>query len=1073
MPVLVTRTKIIVPRRRTDLFSRQRLFDMLFELMDNKLVILAAPAGYGKTSLLIDFASQVDLTVCWYSIDELDRDLVRFLAHFIDSIASKFPGFGKQALAFLESNLTSRLDLDNLIAIIVNEAYDFIREHFLLVLDDYHLVNDHKEISYFISRFIQEIDENCHLILSSRTLLTLPDLPLMVARSMVGGLSFEELIFLPDEIQSLVMQNYNLALPRAMAEELSHATEGWITGLLLSTQAMQQGMPDRLRLSKVSRVRLYDYLTQQVLEQQPDSIKSFLMRTSLLEEFDLQFCEDVFGTNGDQRALFDYVLNNNLFVLPVGEDGRWIRYHHLFRDYLQTRLSEEHPEEKIRILNKLITLYARQEEWEKAYSLCGQLNDSNTTARLIDQAGPQLIRNGRPGLVAEWIDKIPLPQLSKNPQLISLRAVPEFILGNADRALEYLNQAIRLLSEIDDQAGLARSYARRATVLRFLGKYRESLWDADEGQRLIGDDPELQTYRADALRAAGGSLFQIGKIQEAMDNWHLAIEIYETWGDRQNVATLLMELGLALAAEGRYRQALENYQRALAYWQEVNNTVRQANLLNNLGVLHHLIGNYEQAASTLEEALAQARQNRYTRMEAYILSSIGDLYADLDANKAALDAYQKSRDLARTIAYHFLILYTDLAAAARFRAMGNLEQAQRFLATADSRVSDKSSPYECGLVELETGRYYLAKQDYKRSIEWFKSAIRHLEATEQPVETARARLQYANACYLAGDLPTALQQLQVALSQAVLLDSQHVLVVNAMEAKELLRTAQSPPYEIPLAKTLFDQVVAFEASIPSLRKIIRPRAATIPFAPPKLVIHGLGKILVERDGKAITAPEWQNQRKVRELFFLLLSNPHGFTKQEIGLVFWPESSTSQLKLQFKNTIYRLRHALGPDVVLFDDDLYWFNRDLDYDYDVESFLDGFADAQSTGSEDQKIKLLSGIVNLYQGVFLPEADGNWVIIERERLRKLFVQATLELAQLMFDARDYTASLECCLRALQEEPCLEEAHRLIMQIYSIRGNRVEINRQFERCRLALKNEVNAAPSPQTVALYESLIR
>jgi LuxR family maltose regulon positive regulatory protein len=128
MPILVTRTKVILPRRRAELLTRQRLLNMLYDLMDYKLVIIAAPAGYGKTSLLIDFAHQLDLTVCWYSIDALDRDLARFLAHFITAIANKYPGFGKQSMAALESNMQTRMDTDHLVTIIVNEAYEHIRD---------------------------------------------------------------------------------------------------------------------------------------------------------------------------------------------------------------------------------------------------------------------------------------------------------------------------------------------------------------------------------------------------------------------------------------------------------------------------------------------------------------------------------------------------------------------------------------------------------------------------------------------------------------------------------------------------------------------------------------------------------------------------------------------------------------------------------------------------------------------------------------------------------------------------------------------------------------------------------
>jgi LuxR family transcriptional regulator, maltose regulon positive regulatory protein len=1073
MPILVTRTKVILPRRRADLLSRQRLLDLLFDLMDYKLVIVAAPAGYGKTSLLIDFAHVADLAACWYSLDALDKDPARFIAHFIAAIAHRFPEFGKQSLAALESNIQNKLDLDNLVTTIVNEAYGHIREHFLFVIDDYHLVNDQKEINYFISRFAQEVDENCHLILASRALLTLPDMPLMVAHSMVGGLSFEELAFLPDEIQSLVMQNYQTAIPKSSAEELSLATEGWITGLLLSTQIKQPGFQDRLRIARVSRVRLYDYLAQQVLDQQPAEVRTFLLRTSLLDEFDIRFCETVFGQNNNWWSLFEFVLQNNLFVLPVGEDGRWIRYHHLFREFLQTHLDEENPGESDRIRRRLVAIYTEQEEWEKAHAICEQLRDIQTTANLIVRAGPSLVKNGRLTLIAEWIDQISPEVLNKNPHLMSLRAVPEIVSGHVDQGLTLLNQAIASLRETNDTIGLARALVRRANGLRMTGKYIESLADADEAQQLIGDNPDLKSYYADAARAAGASLYQLGNIKEAIENLDQAMAIYQALEERQNIAAVLMDLGLVAMDSGRYRQALHHFEKALEYWREVNNTIRQANLLNNLGVLYHLVGDYEQAAATFEEALTRARLSRYSRMEAYILSSIGDLYSDLDANKAAIDAYQRSREIARNIDFHFLLLYTDLALAARFRSSGNYDQAQRSLDTLARRITDNNSQFERGLYELETGRLLRAIGRFPSACEWVERAVNHLNAAGQTVETARAQLHLANVYFQAGKIPQALKELNQAIKHTRALDSQHVLVVSGIEAKGLLEKAQNSPDLAEQAGDLLKKVIDFEASIPVLRKRLRPRTATIPFAPPKLTIQALGKSQVVRDGNQVSVPEWQNQRKVRELFFCLLSNAQGLTKEEIGLIFWPESSAAQLKLQFKNVIYRLRHALGPDIVLFDEDLYWFNSDLDYEYDVENFLSCIATARTNDQIEQKVSAYTRALNLYQGPFLPEADGAWISTERERLRSLYVQAALELAQILFETSVYNTALEYCQLALGEEPCLEEAHRLAMQIFAARGNRAGINRQFERCKQALIDEVNALPSPQTLSLYESLIR
>jgi LuxR family transcriptional regulator, maltose regulon positive regulatory protein len=1073
MPILVTKTKVILPRRRPELLTRQRLLNMLYDLMDYKLVIIAAPAGYGKTSLLVDFAHHLDLTVCWYSIDALDQDLARFLAHFITAIANKYPNFGKQSMAALESSLQTRLDIDHLVTIIVNEAFEYIREHFIFVIDDYHLVNNNKDINYFISRFTQEVDENCHLILATRALLALPDMPLMVARSMVGGLSFEELTFSSEEIFSLVLQNYNITLSKVALEELSIATEGWITGLLLSTQMMQSGMTDRMRIARVARVRLYDYLVQQVFNQQPDDVRNFLLKTAVLEEFDLPLCEKIFGKDKKWADLFNYVLENNLYVLPVGENGQSIRYHNLFQDFLLARLGEENPSELAFIRKRLVIHFSEADEWEKAYSISKQLNDVNAIADLIVLAGPSMIRNGRQALLANWIDALPPDEQIKKPQLMSLRAVHEIILGQSERGLTLLNQAEIALREMDDIPGLVRALARRATVLRFMGKYRESLDDADEALQLIGDNSALLSYRADALRASGISLYQLGRVKEAIFRLNQALNLYQTLGERQNNATILMELGLVSMGAGHYRRALEYYDQASDYWREVNNTVRLANLLNNLGVLHHLVGNYDKAATTFEEALVRARQNNYTRMEAYILSSIGDLYADLEAYRAALDAYQKSRELARRIDYHFLLLYSDISTAAIFRSMNNLEQAQKYLEAAKNRLTDNSPSLEHGLYELEMGKFIQAKGEPSSALAWIEQSVKHLEETEQPVETARGYLHLANAYFMTTAIPQALEELNMAINLAEDLDSQHVLVVSGIQSKELLELASKAPYHSKKAGELLAKVVEFEASISSIRKHMRHRTSSIPFAPPILVIQALGKTQVERDGKPVEAPEWQNQRKVRELFFFLLSNPEGLTKEEIGLVFWPESSASQLKLQFKNAIYRLRHALGPDIVLFDEDLYWFNRDLDYQYDVEEFLALIDAAKAAQQSDQKINIYSNALSLYKGPYLPEAEGNWILSERERLREINIQALFEIANLHFEAHTYGTALEYCQLALDEEPCLEEAHRLAMKIYAVWGNQAGVSRQFERCKLILKNQVNSAPSEQTVALYQTLVR
>jgi len=169
----VTITKIIVPRRRFDLLSRQRLLDLLENLLEYRLILVTAPAGYGKTSLLIDLTHQVEYPVCWLALDSLDQNIYRFLIHFIAAIQYQFPDFGVTSFAVLQSAQQAGMNLDHLVSTIVNEIYEHVSEHFVVVLDDYHLVEESTDINYFINRFAQEIDENCHLAIASRSSLSL------------------------------------------------------------------------------------------------------------------------------------------------------------------------------------------------------------------------------------------------------------------------------------------------------------------------------------------------------------------------------------------------------------------------------------------------------------------------------------------------------------------------------------------------------------------------------------------------------------------------------------------------------------------------------------------------------------------------------------------------------------------------------------------------------------------------------------------------------------------------------------------------------------------------------------
>jgi two-component SAPR family response regulator len=230
--------------------------------------------------------------------------------------------------------------------------------------------------------------------------------------------------------------------------------------------------------------------------------------------------------------------------------------------------------------------------------------------------------------------------------------------------------------------------------------------------------------------------------------------------------------------------------------------------------------------------------------------------------------------------------------------------------------------------------------------------------------------------------------------------------------------------------------------------------------------------MVRVSGKLLTVSDWQTQ-SVRDLFFYFLTSAKPLTKEQVGETLWPDISDPQkLKLRFKNDVYRLRRAVGQDVVVYDDVYYMFNRSLDYEYDVEAFESFLDKAKSLVNPEEQIDLYQKAVDLVRGPFLADIFADWAMHERERLNRVYLSALLTLANLFQKQAQLEKALVTCQRAVDYEPAFEEVYRLSMQIYKRLGDRASIMRIYQTCRDALQRRLDMPPSEETEALYHSLI-
>jgi LuxR family maltose regulon positive regulatory protein len=1067
----LTRTKIVLPRRPRHLLTRQRLLDILDEILERRLLLISAPAGYGKTSALIDWAYHTTVPVCWYALDELDQDPQQFVSYFIAAITQRFPDFGKIANGMLYNTMQAS-DIPRLVQVLVNDIYENIQDPFVIVLDDYHLVSDCEAITNFLNRFVRYMGDNCHLVLASREYIQLPDLPLIIARSEVVGLDLDELSFAASELQAFVLQNYHAMLSDTAAADLIQETEGWITGVLLSTQTLWQGMADRVRLARASKVGVYDYMAQQVLDQHPPDVRDFLLRTALLEEFDAALCTAVLGPDQDWEILIKRVLQSNLFVLPVDNDGTWLRYHHLFRDFLQTQMQKEYPAAFERILRTAAQVYRAQEQWAKAYNIYRRLADLDAILDLIECAGSSLIKDGRWALLGQWIDDLPVQALVSHPNLLSLRGVAATGTDNVEYGLSLQNQAIQAFRITEDAPHLARALVRRAANYRLLGQYGAVLQDVDEALRIAENDTRLANIRAEAWRLKGMALCYQGKLQPAIHWLEEALNAYSELNYAQNTAVVYMELGMATMNAGYYVKAQRYYERALSYWQETDNIVHQAVPLNNLGVLHYLMGDYEQASNCLDRALQYAQRSSYAYGETLSLLSIGDLYVQLSAFNAAQNAYQQAQQIVQRTHDRYLTLYLHLALATLARATGDTALGRYWVETARSSIPEDNSQYEKGLWYLGAGRQALSERLYHDAAESLLKAVACFDAGGQRGDSAFVHIHLAAAYQAMGNTTQAAQAVRQTFTLAEGLESTHLLSTIAADVMAHLESLQDTSVVGQQIAHLHKQVERWQYTIPAIRRHLRQQPLTIPLAAPRYTFQALGDASVSLDNEVLSSSKWQ-RLAARDLLFCLLAYPEGLTKQMIGLYLWPDSSESQLRETFKKAIATLRQVLGSEIVLFEDERYYVNPLLDYEYDVEVFQDKLKQARMAEQPQQWVPLCREAVAYYHGPYLPGVEGEWIISLREQLHRNYVQAALRLITHYVDMAQYSQALTYCQQLLEQDECLEEGHRLAMRAYDALGDQAAVARQYQRCVDVLQQDLGVLPSEQTQALYAQLTR
>lgn len=492
----ILETKLYIPRPGPDLVQRKHLIDRLNAGVYGKLTLIAAPAGFGKTTVLSKWVSQSKLPVAWISVDQGDNDPIYFINYIIAALQKIETEFGEEVLSSLKT--PQRPPIDSIIIHLIQEIEN-IPEDFVLVLDDYHFI-DSEKVHQLIELLIDRMPRQMHLAIATRV-----DPDLKVARLRVTQQFTEfrasDLCFTLDDAALFFNEVMNLGLSNEEIALLESRTEGWVAGLQLAALSMRSrnDIPEFIKAFAGDDRLVVDYLTEEVLNRQPVNVKNFLLRTSILNRLSEPLCGDITGQKGSQKTLED-LERANLFIVPMDNKRRWYRYHHLFADLLRQKLHQKEPDMVSRLHIKASEWFETNGFKEEAIEHALAAKEFERAANVIEALILARWRGGEQVTLFNWLDQLPDDLKMGKPNLGLYHAQVLFQSGRQESAEKCIDQLEKIYihtpkriqrmstkkSETADDNAITAFQGRIAAIRAYMATRR-------------GDIPGIAKYSQEAL----------------------------------------------------------------------------------------------------------------------------------------------------------------------------------------------------------------------------------------------------------------------------------------------------------------------------------------------------------------------------------------------------------------------------------------------------------------------------------------------------------------------------------------------------------------------------------------------
>ncbi|MDY6933283.1 MAG: BTAD domain-containing putative transcriptional regulator [Spirochaetota bacterium] len=1090
--IQILNSKLLLPHL-SDTIQRERLHPLLAKIPRKRLTTVTAGAGFGKTTLVAEACNLLGLNSVWYRLDKSDSDFITFISYLIAGIQKHIREFGIETHQRIgDAQILSR-ERKAVLTVFLSEIEKLVKGDLIIVIDDYHFIQDSQEINELIEYFLENIPPQVHLIIISRADSGL-SISLLRARRQVLEIKEDDLVLSIPEIERLYSQLFNIALETQSLEILHRKTEGWVSGLILFYHSLHSRNPTdvEILLSRLqgSHKIISDYLEENVYELQSDEIKSFLIKTSILSYIDVDFCNQLLGIENSGGILRE-LEEKHLFTFPLDEEREWYYYHHLFSEFLQKKLASELGRKAILNLHKHAAIamekLGKDEEAMRHYFMAEQLDEAGI---LFKKVGDRLLKEKRLQVIESYFNKIPKSLLNSDPWIQFMQAESLALAGkpkdainaykisrkmfyrdaNLDGVVSSLHQLGSNYFIDGDLVGAESAFLELLTLQKSnSGMYIDVLTNLVMITTSLGKFDLADKYFDEAMLLLSST--------DGIDNKRILARLYFNHGHRyilsgdnikamrtvEKMKEICENLKLPLYSclsyylisvlyysLGDFSKSLDNAKKGLDL--AIKNRIRETCWLFGLSAFNHAkLGNISEAIIDGKESLriSQHEESRYGQGYAYLA-----LYHAYVKSSNPIEAEESLNSGVNVIHGRNLpLLEGELKARlAEFQiGRGRWEEARHLLEDAEKLLI--GAKLQISMVYLIFARLYWEQNQRDEALSKLMSGLQLSEANQYDawiISEKQWIVPLLVELFIEGKMQDYLQGIFKGMG------------LSAPEELAHLQNNKNHERENAGSKILD---AAKEVRIPNLR------------------VYCLGKFRVYRGDEEITAESWKSKKRAKMLLIFFVHNrSRGYLPRDLLMEFlWPEEDPRKTIYRIHDTLASLRKTLEPgrkrgtpsSYILRAEEGYKVDLGENDCVDVDEFRDIMKLAEDENNSEKKIAHYLKAEEVYSGDYLEEyLYIDWCLEERERLRQEYLNLLIKIIEHFEKSHDYFRCVEFARRYLNKDKFAEKVYQRLMRYYSYLDNRAMLTKTYERCKDNIIKELKMPLSKETEMIFNELL-